>query len=697
MATDRIPEATPPAASEDARLGRRRLLAAAALAPLLAESATQAAPLTPALDTETIARIGLFINAPQARIGPNVNVIRTDGYARAGIGAATYIRLRPTGTPGMERTESAGRSSFLTADGTRFILAETRPTPQMFGAVGDGKIDDAPAFAAMLAFAREATLGCTIPVGTYRLSAPLEVRGRHDNFPWHSMDLVGEQMDGVVLLFDYDGQYALRINDARGSYSGMAGARIGCFTLMIAEGRRITQPVRVLNLLNGHVHDIRIRADWHRLDDEVELFRVSAATQWSRFTNILVDPYNAPEDGRPGVQRGTGISIGHGYRDVPLQSSAISNNSFHDCTVNRCKVGFLSESADATTTYNCRMVACHTGWNDRSSYATVHVNPWDEGATRWGFVFESARVADPNGVAVHKTQFPQIVGGYVGSVLLAGVTGADIRCALNLLEVTAEAERCRAVLLGQNGAVVRGAEHDCHIDRFDTARQAHIVSTGRSPLVQQTPKGGELRLDDAPDSGFSLYGAGQPLGRHAGFREEIDAHGSHRSYVWDPASIGHERRVAVRRVTPAAHFFATPVLPEQDSQLTLGRPDLRWQSVHLATGPVVTSELAVESVVGSLPDLWLDIWGGIGWVTFTLQGDADRRRHAGLIAQDIATAFSRRGISPNRLGLLERHQGDEDAAPRWGIRYDQCQAIEAAWQRRQLARLTARLERLERE
>ncbi len=121
---------------------------------------------------------------------------------------------------------------------------------------------------------------------------------------------------------------------------------------------------------------------------------------------------------------------------------------------------------------------------------------------------------------------------------------------------------------------------------------------------------------------------------------------------------------------------------------------MRFSTVYAGSGSISTSDGAEKKYVGTIPDQWLDAWGDVGWRRFKFRAakgaGGGRRWHIGLIAQRVHGAFERRGIDGFAIGLLCRDVIAD--GERWGLRYDECLAIEAAWQRRELARIEQRLE-----
>ncbi|MCK0533395.1 tail fiber domain-containing protein [Sphingobium agri] len=189
--------------------------------------------------------------------------------------------------------------------------------------------------------------------------------------------------------------------------------------------------------------------------------------------------------------------------------------------------------------------------------------------------------------------------------------------------------------------------------------------------------------------------------------------------------------------------------PGGDNLYALGGPSFRWTGVHAATGSINTSDELAKREIGSIPEEWLDAWGAVDWVRYKFRDAVEAkgdgaRWHVGLIAQRVRDAFAEAGLDALAIGLLCYDKWEEQREPvyeeqvvdtatvvvgqagtgivgpdgaeimrdvteeqdvrgrvqvgervtleagdRWGLRYDECQAMEAAWQRRELARKDA--------
>lgn len=192
------------------------------------------------------------------------------------------------------------------------------------------------------------------------------------------------------------------------------------------------------------------------------------------------------------------------------------------------------------------------------------------------------------------------------------------------------------------------------------------------------------------------------------------------------------------------------ILPGGDNTQDLGSGAKRMRVIYAGTGTINTSDERAKAEVSDIPDEWLDAWGDVQWQRFKFVDGV--RWHIGLVAQAVHAAFAGHGLDAFDIGLCcydaweeerepiyksvtktrpitvietEEAGEDENGAPlfrlrevesveeyeeavdtgktrvtleagdRWGLRYDECQAMEAAWNRRELSRMAARLAALE--
>jgi hypothetical protein len=201
----------------------------------------------------------------------------------------------------------------------------------------------------------------------------------------------------------------------------------------------------------------------------------------------------------------------------------------------------------------------------------------------------------------------------------------------------------------------------------------------------------------------------------------------------------------VMRINPSGHFLAGT-----DNTQTLGGASNRWSVVFAGTGTINTSDEREKTDISEIPEAWLDAWADVEWRRFKF---VDRVRwHIGLVAQQVHAAFAAHDIDAFEIGLCCYDEWEEEREPifenvpktrktlttqyveagvnengqplfiaqdveideeyeesvdagetkvtkpagdRWGLRYGECQAIEAAYQLREMARMAARLALLE--
>ncbi len=164
-------------------------------------------------------------------------------------------------------------------------------------------------------------------------------------------------------------------------------------------------------------------------------------------------------------------------------------------------------------------------------------------------------------------------------------------------------------------------------------------------------------------------------------------------------------------------FFIANVLPTSNNTYSLGNSSLRWSQLYVSASAVSTSDERVKSFISEVPDEVLDAWESVGFIRFKFNDSiaekgADRARyHSGLIAQRIAEAFSSRGLDASAYGLFCYDEWDaepevldqngelvrhgHDAGNLYSVRYEEALCMEAAFQRRENARLKKRIADLE--
>ncbi len=172
----------------------------------------------------------------------------------------------------------------------------------------------------------------------------------------------------------------------------------------------------------------------------------------------------------------------------------------------------------------------------------------------------------------------------------------------------------------------------------------------------------------------------------------------------------------------------------ESGKASLGNASYLWSQLFSSTGSINTSDEREKQNVQAYTDAVLDAWGDVQFRQFLFndavkkKGDA-ARIHAGVIAQQVVEAFEKHGLDATRYGLLCYDKWDDEyedvevvdaeavfdaegnevtpaqthmekrlvtaAGDRYGIRYSEALCLEAAYQRRRVERLEARMAALE--
>ncbi|WP_256819160.1 tail fiber domain-containing protein [Pseudomonas putida] len=153
--------------------------------------------------------------------------------------------------------------------------------------------------------------------------------------------------------------------------------------------------------------------------------------------------------------------------------------------------------------------------------------------------------------------------------------------------------------------------------------------------------------------------------------------------------------------------------PSSDNSRPLGEAAFRWSQLHAGTATINTSDERLKTDIQSVEDALLDAWAKVEYFQYrftdAVEGKgADARVHVGVLAQRVQEVFAESGLDPFAYGLLchdawearsavyDEDTGDElypamVAGDRYGVRYEEALALEAALTRRTMKRLEERL------
>ena len=246
-----------------------------------------------------------------------------------------------------------------------------------------------------------------------------------------------------------------------------------------------------------------------------------------------------------------------------------------------------------------------------------------------------------------------------------------------------------------------------------------VLRLGRklSPKFKLAPKNASLVLDNSngstgvygtSGSGWMTFYSIDDSGKTSGLR--LDNTNGNAAII-----TGGEELIRFEVLTKSLR-------PASDNTVALGGPLTRFSQLFAATGTITTSSKNLKQDIDTIPDDVIKAWREVNWCQYRWRAavaeKADGARlHVGLIAQDIRDVFLRHGLDATHYGLLCHDQWPareaieaecaedgsvlvaavpaQEAGELWGIRPDECLALEAESNRRLVQELLARVEKLE--
>lgn len=168
----------------------------------------------------------------------------------------------------------------------------------------------------------------------------------------------------------------------------------------------------------------------------------------------------------------------------------------------------------------------------------------------------------------------------------------------------------------------------------------------------------------------------------------------------------------------ALTLFSGSIRPEDANAGTCGTSGAPWAGGFTQTAFTVTSDEKFKTAPLEITDAILDAAEEVQLVQYKYldrieeKGEDGARWHFGAIAQQYVEAFAKHGIDAHRFGFICYDEWDDTpavvndetgevvapaikAGSRYGIRYEEMLVLEAAVQRRKVARLESRIESLE--
>ena len=163
----------------------------------------------------------------------------------------------------------------------------------------------------------------------------------------------------------------------------------------------------------------------------------------------------------------------------------------------------------------------------------------------------------------------------------------------------------------------------------------------------------------------------------------------------------------------------------------LGSSTYQWKDCYLTNSPIVSSDRRLKQNFESVPEAVFTAWGNVNFQVYKFKeavakkGEANARKHVGLVAQDIIEAFQAQGLDAFDYGIVchdsweDQYQQVEvshtpavldeqgnvvtpentmyenrkvkDAGDVYTVRYEEALALEAAYQRWKLGKIEAAL------
>ena len=179
---------------------------------------------------------------------------------------------------------------------------------------------------------------------------------------------------------------------------------------------------------------------------------------------------------------------------------------------------------------------------------------------------------------------------------------------------------------------------------------------------------------------------------------------------------------------PCVYFFRNTAFFSLTSP-TLGDSMYKWGQIYSTNSTISTSDSRLKNSVKDIDDKLLDAWGNIEPKQYKFNDATEKkgekaRYHTGYLAQDIQAECEKQGVNASDYGLFcydeweeqeevsEEIETEKDGKivkekrviqPRrekgnsYALRYEEALVVECKYLRRCIARLTARIEELEKE
>ena len=176
-----------------------------------------------------------------------------------------------------------------------------------------------------------------------------------------------------------------------------------------------------------------------------------------------------------------------------------------------------------------------------------------------------------------------------------------------------------------------------------------------------------------------------------------------------------------------AQFISCHITTTGNGQYDIGSSGRTWNNCYLANAPIIVSDTRAKTQTQDVDDKLLDAWANVEIKTYKMISAVEKkgekaRYHTGYLAQDIQAECEKQGVNASDYGLFcydeweEQEEVSEEVEtekdgkivkekrviqPRrekgnkYSLRYEEALVVECKYLRRCIARLTARIEELE--
>lgn len=577
-------------------------------------------------ELDTVARFGDY------EASADQNFIRTAGYSASGDGGgALYKRVL---------TEPSHAGKFQSADGAWWELAELVVAPEMFGAVGDGVANDHAALTNALEYSRlkKATVQCT---NIYRIESTLVFESTESiSFAAGSfIDVADSVTDGVLVG---------GASQFKGSLQGLCVTRSARTVPQIGTGVKIVNATIGTKIEYLDVSYFDVGLDFAPGDNQhVGYVSFIAPMLWRNKINQRLNP-SGTGWANENVHFGGTWSAGS-----PITGAVATHN-------------LLMVAGNHNKWYGGSFEGRNSGMTNGVANLEIHGNR---------NIFVDLRTEGPGYPLIYKLG----AGSYDNFITTQRIDGG--------IED-----------LGNDNKIVRQNFHSpgTGVPYVIWRQNAGLPPFNSATILSAVNGAGDVRATVVSKNDASaVLGLG-----------DIDSEAVGGLLYNNADDTLYLRRGGNSELRLSSAGFR----PQNDNTHALGFTSGRWTTVYAASGTINTSDETLKQDIGPIPDEWLDAWGDVEWSRYkwidaVSEKDGGARWHIGLIAQRVEAAFRDRGIDAFEIGLLcydewvgEPAVVDDEGnilspaitkGSRYGIRYSEAFALEAAYVRRELQRLRA--------